>query len=197
MNIETLIFIIIAYFFGSLSSAIIICKLLKLPDPRTEGSKNPGTTNVLRIGGKSAAFATLVGDILKGTIPVLMARAFALSPFGLSAVALAAFLGHVFPIFFDFKGGKGVATAFGCLLALSWPVGLSVVFTWLIIATITRYSSLAALITAVLSPVYALLWTGQLLYGLAALLMALMLIYRHKSNIQKLLQGQETKIGQK
>jgi glycerol-3-phosphate acyltransferase PlsY len=190
-----ILFALMSYLIGSLSSAIIICKLLNLPDPRTQGSGNPGATNVLRIGGKKAAIATLIGDVVKGFIPVLIAQWFDLSTFGLSLVAFAAFLGHLFPIFFQFKGGKGVATAFGCILALAWPVGIALAVTWLIIAIIFRYSSLAALITAALAPIYTWFFTHQFDYAGAVLIMSIILIYRHRTNIQNLRSGKEKKIG--
>jgi len=195
MNTSTLLWVIVAYLFGSLSSAIIICQLLRLPDPRTQGSKNPGATNVLRIGGKGPAIATLLGDILKGVIPVLIAKACGLSPLSLSAVTLAAFLGHLFPLYFHFQGGKGVATAFGCALALAWPAGLSLAATWLITAMIFRYSSLASLIATLLGPVYLWFFTQSLAYTAVFALIGLLLIYRHRGNIQKLLSGNESKIG--
>ena len=194
--LETIIAILIAYLFGSLSSAIIICKLLRLPDPRTEGSGNPGTTNVLRIGGKKAAFFTLLGDMLKGVIPVLLAKWYGIDVLGLALVTLAAFIGHLYPIFFRFQGGKGVATFFGCLLALAWPVGLSVVATWLIIAFIFRYSSLAALIAAALAPFYTWFFTNPT-FALVTCVISILLIYRHQGNIRKLLTGKESKIVQK
>lgn len=190
-------FALMAYLIGSLSSAIIICKLLHLPDPRTHGSGNPGTTNVLRIGGKSAAIATLIGDVLKGVIPVLIAEWYGLSSFGLSLVIFAAFLGHLFPVYFRFQGGKGVATAFGCIVTLAWPVGLSLVGTWLIIAVVFRYSSLAALVAAALSPLYTWYFTQQFDYTSTVLLISILLIYRHRKNIKNLLAGTESKIGQK
>lgn len=191
----TIIFILIAYLVGSFSSAIIVCKLMKLPDPRTEGSLNPGTTNVLRIGGKVPAILTLLGDVLKGAIPVLAAEWYGLSSLTLSLVALAAFLGHIFPLYFRFQGGKGVATAFGCLIALSLPVGLSLAGTWLIVAFTTRYSSLAALIATLLGPIVMWIFTHKWDYTLTTAIIALILIYRHKTNIQKLLRGEESKIG--
>jgi glycerol-3-phosphate acyltransferase PlsY len=190
-------FALMAYLIGSLSSAIIICKLLHLPDPRTHGSGNPGTTNVLRIGSKSAAIATLIGDVLKGVIPVLIAEWYGLSSFGLSLVIFAAFLGHLFPVYFRFQGGKGVATAFGCIITLAWPVGLSLVGTWLIIAVVFRYSSLAALVAAALSPLYTWYFTQQFDYTSTVLLISILLIYRHRKNIKNLLAGTESKIGQK
>lgn len=195
--LDTIIFTVIAYLFGSISSAIVVCKILRLPDPRTQGSGNPGATNVLRIGGKRPAIVTLLGDILKGAVPVLAAEWYGLSTLGLSAVALAAFLGHIFPIYFRFQGGKGVATAFGCLIALAWPAGLTLAGTWLIVAVITRYSSLAALVATVFAPLDVWIFTQQWDYTLMTVLISLILFYRHKSNIQKLVRGEETKIGQK
>src|SRR5689334_17854922 len=144
MSIEIIIAFIIAYLIGSISTAIVTCKIMRLPDPRDQGSGNPGATNVLRFGGKKAAIITLMGDMLKGVIPVLAAKWFGFNTVGLSLVAFAAFLGHLYPIFFRFQGGKGVATAFGCFIALSWPLGLLLAATWLIIAILFRYSSLAA-----------------------------------------------------
>ncbi len=192
--LEILIAIFIAYLFGSISSAIVTCKILRLPDPRTQGSGNPGTTNVLRIGGKKAAIITLLGDVLKGALPVLLAKWYGLSTIGIALVAFAAFFGHLYPIFFRFQGGKGVATAFGCLLALAWPAGIALAVTWLIIAMVSRYSSLAALITALLAPLY--IWYFTNLTNTAMTLgITLLLIYRHRKNIKQLWQGKETKIG--
>ncbi len=189
----TIAMVIIGYLMGSLSSAIIVCKLMGLPDPRTEGSGNPGTTNVLRIGGKKAAIITLIGDVLKGTIPVLIASFLPISAMSVSFVLFAAFLGHLYPIFFGFKGGKGVATAFGGLIALSWPVGLCVLATWIIIAAIFRYSSLAAVTAAVLAPVYA--WAlGGKAWMPAMILMAILLLWRHRENIKRLSNTSESKI---
>ncbi len=196
MLYETIIAILIAYLFGSISTAIITCKIMKLPDPRNEGSGNPGATNVLRLGGKKAAIITLVGDMLKGVLPVLAAKWYGLDTIGLSLVAFAAFLGHLYPIFFRFQGGKGVATAFGCLVALSWPVGLSLAMSWLIVAALFRYSSLAALLTALLAPFYTWYFTN-LIYTLTACIIGLLLIYRHRKNIRNLLAGKESKIGKK
>jgi glycerol-3-phosphate acyltransferase PlsY len=188
--------ILIAYLFGSISSAIVTCKLLQLPDPRSQGSGNPGATNVLRYGGKKAAIITLIGDILKGAIPILLAKAYGLNNLGLALVAFAAFLGHLYPIFFRFKGGKGVATALGCWLALAWPVGLLLAATWLSIALFFRYSSLAALLTALLAPFYAWYFTNPSFTYMTCALSAL-LIYRHAKNIDNLIHGRETKIGKK
>lgn len=197
MTIQALLLIIVAYLFGSLSSAIIVCRLMRLPDPRTEGSQNPGATNVLRIGGKVPAIITLLGDTLKGFIPVFIAKLLGFSPLILALTMFAAFIGHLYPIFFRFQGGKGVATFIGCLFALSWPVGLCWLATWLSVAVLFRYSSLAALISAVLTPLYMWLLTHQSVYLLITSMMCLLLIYRHRGNIAKLYSGQEKKIGKK
>ena len=187
----------LAYLMGSLSTAVIVSKLFGLPDPRQEGSKNPGATNVLRLGGKKAAAITLIGDALKGLIPVLIARHFELPLEMLAAVGLAAFLGHLFPIFFGFRGGNGVATALGVLSGFSIWVGLAVLATWLLMAFLFRISSLAALLAAALSPLYLwLILHSEVLAG-AALAMALLLISRHRGNIERLLKGQESRIGSK
>jgi len=186
--------ITIAYLFGSISSAIIVCKLMHLPDPRTEGSRNPGATNVMRIGGKKAALITLFGDMLKGLIPVLLAKYFDFDAFALSGVAFAAFLGHLFPIFFGFVGGKGVATLLGCLFALSWPVAICWVVTWLIIAFLFRYASLASLIASLLAPFYIWYFTGDFIYVVTLMIMAIIMLYRHRSNIVNLASGKENKI---
>ncbi|WP_303908527.1 glycerol-3-phosphate 1-O-acyltransferase PlsY [Thiohalomonas denitrificans] len=187
--------IALAYALGSVSTAIVVCRLAGLPDPRTEGSKNPGATNVLRLGGKKAAAATLAGDFLKGLLPVLIARLFAADPVTLALVAMAAFLGHLYPVFFGFRGGKGVATAFGVLLGLAWPVALAALATWLVMAKVFRISSLSALTAAALAPVYALWLAPQpALVGMLTT-MAVLLIWRHRSNIRNLLAGKENHIG--
>jgi len=195
-HVDTLLAVLIAYLFGSISSAIVICKLMGLPDPRNEGSGNPGATNVLRIGGKKAAIITLFGDVIKGVIPVLAAKWYGLDTFGLSLVAFAAFLGHLYPVFFRFEGGKGVATAFGCLIALNWQVGLMLSGTWLVIAILFRYSSLAALTTSILAPIYMWYFTNTN-YAVMTCVMSLLLIYRHRKNIRNLVTGKESKIGAK
>lgn len=189
--------VVIAYLFGSISSAIIVCKIMRLPDPRTQGSRNPGATNVLRIGGKKAAIITLLGDVLKGVIPVLAARWFGLDATGLALVTFAAFIGHLFPVFFGFEGGKGVATALGGMLALCWPVGLCWMATWAVMAAVFRYSSLAALTASALAPVYIWFFTHEVIYVVMIALMSIILIYRHRSNVAKLLAGNESKIGKK
>lgn len=196
-NLEIAVAIYLSYLVGSISSAIIVCKIMRLPDPRTLGSRNPGATNVLRIGGKKAAIITLLGDMLKGAIPVLVAKWLGFDNTSLALIAFAAFLGHLFPIFFRFEGGKGVATALGCIGALSWPVGLCWLGTWLLIAVIFRYSSLASLAASVLAPFYLWYFTHDLFFVVILSLMSLILIIRHAGNIKKLIAGQESKIGKK
>ena len=191
-----LFFIILAYLFGSINCAIIFCKLAKLPDPRGEGSGNPGATNVLRFGGKKLAAIILLGDVLKGVIPVILARFFFVHGMGLSIVALAAVLGHMYPIFFRFQGGKGVATILGAIIALSWFVGLMVIFTWLIVAIIFRFSSLASMVSVILIPLYLAFWSNSQ-YVLPMILLAVIILYRHRGNIKRLLKGEEPKIGKK
>jgi glycerol-3-phosphate acyltransferase PlsY len=187
--------LIIAYLLGSISTAIIVCRLLRLPDPRTEGSRNPGATNVLRLGGKKAAVITLIGDFLKGLLPVLLASAAGASEVGLAGAALAAFLGHLYPVFFGFAGGKGVATALGVILGLSSKVALSALVTWLVMAVTVRISSLSALTAAVLSPFYAWWFDLPKPYRGAILIMVVLLVWRHRSNIRNLLAGTEGRIS--
>ncbi len=197
MTVLEFALIVLAYLLGSVSAAIITCKLMGLPDPRTEGSKNPGATNVLRIGNKKAAAVTLFGDFLKGLVPVLIGRLFDVEPLVLALIAMAAFLGHLYPVFFGFRGGKGVATALGVILGLSWQVALAALLTWLIIAKVFKISSLSALIAAVLTPFYCWLLTPQLEYMAMLSVMSLLLIWRHRSNIRNLVSGEEGKIGKK
>ena len=187
--------IAIAYLFGSLSTAIIVCRLAGLPDPRSEGSGNPGATNVLRIGGKKAAAATLAGDMLKGLIPVLLAKAAGASVLIQALAAFAAFLGHLYPVFFGFKGGKGVATALGVLLGLNWLVGLATIGTWLVMAFLFRISSLSALTAIALTPGYIFLLQPELPLLVGSIVMGMMLFWRHRSNIRNLLDGTEGRIG--
>lgn len=195
----TLLFIAVAYLLGSLSFAVIVSRAMHLPDPRSFGSGNPGATNVLRSGRKAAAALTLLGDALKGWVAVVMARMLA-PQFSLDEniallCALAVFVGHLFPVFFGFKGGKGVATAFGVLVGLNPWLGLASLVTWLLMAAVFRISSLAALTTAVLAPVYAGLLMGWGNAAWVALVIALLLVYRHKSNLIKLVSGEEARIG--
>jgi glycerol-3-phosphate acyltransferase PlsY len=188
------ILIISAYLIGSISMAIIICKILDLPDPRTQGSNNPGATNVLRIGGKKAAAATLLGDGLKGFIPVAIGQYLGLDIQAVALIALGAFLGHVYPVFFGFKGGKGVATFIGSLLALNYFVGLAFVATWLFVAKVLKISSLSALIATLLTPLYFYLLIENIEATYIVGLICLWIFYTHKSNIKRLLSGEEDSI---
>lgn len=187
------LWLLFGYLLGSVSAAIILCRLAGLPDPRTQGSGNPGATNVLRVGGKKMAALTLAGDMIKGVIPVLLAKLTGASLELQMFIGLATFLGHLYPVFFGFKGGKGVATAIGVLLTASWPVGLSTVATWLFVAKVMRISSLSALIAFLLTPLYAWWWQpGQLTFVLTTVFMSVLLIWRHRSNIRNLIKGTET-----
>ena len=182
-----------AYLLGSVSCAIITCRLMGLPDPREQGSGNPGATNVMRFGGKKAAGITLFGDMLKGFLPVFVANALGLPTLLLSLTGLAAFLGHLYPMFFGFKGGKGVATSLGVLLGFSWLLGVTVIGTWLFVYKLRKISSLSALTASVLSPIYAWVVLGDKVIVGAALVMTVLLLIRHKGNIERLLAGEEGK----
>jgi acyl phosphate:glycerol-3-phosphate acyltransferase len=190
-----------AYLIGSLSFAVIVSRAMGLSDPRTYGSGNPGATNVLRSGNRKAAVLTLAFDALKGYVPVLLVviygPAHGLGEGTAAAVGLAAFLGHLWPVFFGFKGGKGVATAAGVLFGLNPWLGLATLLTWVIIAAFFRYSSLAAIVAAVFAPFYQLLIWGPGPIAITAAVMGLLLIWRHSANIRKLMQGTESKLGQK
>ena len=195
----------LAYALGSVSFAVLVSKVMGLNDPRTYGSKNPGATNVLRSGSKAAAIATLLLDAAKGGVPLVLIRMYG-APWGLESealalVALGAFLGHLFPLYFRFQGGKGVATALGVLLGLDGVLGLATLATWLIVAFFLRYSSLAALVAALFAPVYYLLgdgiaWRADMPVLLAVCVMSILLIARHKANISRLINGTESRIGQ-
>jgi glycerol-3-phosphate acyltransferase PlsY len=199
----TIIFTVVAYLIGSISFAVIMSRAFGLSDPRTYGSKNPGATNVLRSGNKKAAIATLIGDAAKGWFAVWLAQyladRFDVSEFGIALVALAVFLGHLYPIFFKFVGGKGVATALGVLIGLNVWLGLATLVTWLVIAYAFRYSSLAALISAIFAPCYfTLLFGTELKYELlAVIIMSALLLFTHRGNIANLLAGKESRIGSK
>ena len=197
----TLIAILLGYLIGSISFAVVVSRLMGLDDPRKYGSGNPGATNVLRSGNKLAALLTLVGDALKGAVAVLIARALAptlsLDFLDVMLAGVAAFFGHLYPVFHRFVGGKGVATAAGVLIALSPVVGLATVATWLIIAFFFRYSSLAALVAAIFAPTFWFYLFGPGPAVWPVLAMSALLIWRHRSNIAKLLQGQESRIGDK
>lgn len=184
-----------AYLIGSVASAIVVCRLMNLPDPRGGGSGNPGATNVLRVGGKTAAALTLTGDVLKGLLPVLLARALS-NELVVAASALAAFLGHLYPLYFRFKGGKGVATAFGAAAGLALPVMLTMAVAWLIVVATTRYVSLASMVAAGLSPVAAFALALHPATFAALAIMAGFIIHRHKANIQRLRSGTESRFGE-
>ena len=189
-----------AYLIGSISFAVLVSKVMRLPDPHTYGSGNPGATNVLRTGNKLAAVLTLLGDALKGYVALFLAKALVgieLDSFVLPMVAVAAFVGHLFPVFHGFKGGKGVATALGILLGIDAWLGLATLSTWLIVAFFMRYSSLAALIAALFAPLYFIFLFGIQPMAIAIALMSALLMGRHRSNIKKLLDGTEGRIGSK
>jgi glycerol-3-phosphate acyltransferase PlsY len=193
----SLLLISMAYLLGSLSTAVLVSKAFGLPDPREQGSGNPGATNVLRLGGKKAAILTLLGDALKGFVPVVVANLMGMNPLIVGLVGLAAFLGHLYPVFFGFKGGKGVATALGVMSGFFWGLGLAVLATWIGVAALTRYSSLAALVAAALAPLYVWFMLGHLALSLLTLLLAALLFWRHRANIQRLIHGEESRIGKK
>ena len=197
----TAVFILIAYLIGSLSFAVIVSRAFGLPDPRSYGSGNPGATNVLRTGKKIAAFLTLVGDGGKGWLAVFLALRYAagygVDATGVAACAVSVFLGHVFPVFFRFKGGKGVSTAGGTLLAIDPWLGLATIATWVAIALFFRYSSLAAIVAAVFAPLYYFFLFGAREALPALILMSALLVWRHRTNILKLVAGKERRIGER
>lgn len=192
-----LILVGLAYLFGSISSAIVLCRIAGYPDPRRGGSGNPGATNILRLYGKKAAAITLAGDLLKGLLPVLIGRALRAPDMVLAGMGVAAFLGHLYPIFFQFEGGKGVATFIGILYGLAWQAGVAFMLVWIVIAATFRYSSLSALVATALSPVLVFISVPSYAYLAATLLMAGFIFWRHQANIRKLLTGIERKIGSK
>lgn len=187
------VFVLIAYLLGSLSSAIIVSKYTGLPDPRRQGSGNPGTSNILRIGGKKLATIVFLGDVLKGWIPVMLAKLFGLPLASLAWIAFFAFIGHLYPIFFGFRGGKGVATALGGLFALAWPLGLIGLLSWAVVLLIFRYISVASILSAIMTFFYVFYSYSWQVY-LPILLMTVILIARHFSNIQRLFQGTEPQL---
>jgi glycerol-3-phosphate acyltransferase PlsY len=198
--------VVAAYLMGSLSFAVIVSKLMGLNDPRSYGSKNPGATNVLRSGNKAAAVATLVLDALKGWLPMALVgwfgRDYGLREGTLAAVGLAAFIGHLYPVFFKFEGGKGVATAAGVLFGVHWVLGLATLATWVIVAFFSRYSSLASLACALFAPWYYMIgdrsfWYMDKTMALAIFVMSALLAFRHKENINKLIRGEESRLGSK
>jgi glycerol-3-phosphate acyltransferase PlsY len=203
-NAYAFLAVVAAYLFGSLAFAIIVSRAMGLADPRSFGSGNPGATNVLRSGSKPAALITLLLDALKGFLPVFLVKRYG-EPYGLNEgtvamVAIAAFLGHLYPVFFRFKGGKGVATFIGVVFGVEWLLGVGTGITWLIIAFLFRYSSLASLISAAFAPVYYLLtdrvaWYADARIATALFVMALLLGWRHRENVSRLVQGKESKLG--
>ncbi len=201
MNLSAVFAVFAAYLLGSLSFAVIVSKIMGMADPRSYGSGNPGATNVLRSGRKTAAALTLLGDTLKGYAAVLLAQVFA-TTFAwndtvIAIVAVAVLVGHMYPVFFGFKGGKGVATAVGVLFALSWPTALVCAVVWLVLAFGLKISSLAALVATLIAPLAAWYFLPQKSYVIAVVVIALLVLYRHKSNIVNLWQGKESKIGNK
>ena len=189
-------FLIGSYLLGSISSAIIICKIFDLPDPRTQGSKNPGATNVLRIGGKFVASFVLIFDGLKGALPVTIAYYYGYNLFDLTIILLCAFLGHVFPVYYRFKGGKGVATYLGGLIGISFFVGLTFSIIWLIVAKVMKVSSIAALTATVLSPIYFyFITTHDLRATMIIFLINLFIYFTHRENIRRIMNGEEGVIG--
>ncbi|WP_373819225.1 glycerol-3-phosphate 1-O-acyltransferase PlsY [Glaesserella sp.] len=195
MSMIAYLLILGAYLLGSISSAVIFCRLAGLPDPREHGSHNPGATNVLRLGGKSAALGVLMADVLKGLLPVSIGFYLELTPSEIGFIALAACLGHIFPIFFQFKGGKGVATAFGAIAPIGYAVSGLAIGTWVFVFLISGYSSLSAVITALIVPLYVWWFKPEFTFPVA--LVCCLLIYRHHDNIQRLWRGQEDKIWDK
>lgn len=195
MSISAYLMIVFAYLLGSISSAILICRVLGLPDPRKVGSCNPGATNVLRIGGKFPALGVLIFDVAKGLVPVLLAFRLDFTPSEIGFIALAACLGHIFPMFFRFRGGKGVATAFGAIIPFGLEIACIALIVWLLIFILFGYSSLSAVITALLLPL--IVWWFNPTFTFPVALVCCLLIYRHHDNIQRLWRGQEKKMWKK
>lgn len=187
--------VIAGYLLGSIASAVLVCKLMGKEDPRTQGSGNPGATNVFRLHGKQAAVLTIIGDTLKGFLPVSLCSLLGLPDLAIALIGLAAFIGHLYPVFFEFRGGKGVATFVGVLFGMYWPLGLCFAAIWLLMALLFRYSSLAALAAAGLAPVYTLWLSPALSFAMVNTLMAALLLWRHSANIHNLLAGKENRIG--
>ncbi len=189
--------VLLAYFFGSLNSSIIFSKILKLKDPREYGSKNPGATNILRSGNKTLALATLIFDMLKGFLPVFVALLFIENQIYIQIIGLCSILGHIFPIYYKFKGGKGVATSFGVILAFDIILGFICLLTWLITAFLFRYSALSAIVSFAFLPIYTWFSYEKIIITSLYLILAIIVIYMHKTNIKNLLNNKETKIGSK
>ena len=190
-----LMIIIGAYLLGSISSAVLICRLYGLPDPRENGSGNPGATNVLRLGGRGAAASVLVCDILKGMLPVWLSYFIGVNPFMLGFIGIAACLGHIYPIFFHFRGGKGVATALGALAPIGWDLSGLLISTWLLTVLITGYSSLGSMVTALAAPLFT--WWVKPEYTMPVAMLSCLIVFRHHDNVRRLLEGEESKIWNK
>ncbi|GIU17363.1 glycerol-3-phosphate 1-O-acyltransferase PlsY [Shewanella sp. MBTL60-007] len=195
VTVLTIVMILAAYLAGSISSAVLVCKMRGLPDPRSQGSGNPGATNVLRIGGASSAALVLFFDMLKGAAPAYLAFRLGVDPIALGVIAIAACLGHIFPIFFHFKGGKGVATAFGAMAPIGHDLALWLMGSWVVILLLTRYSSFAAICTAMLAPVYT--WWLDDRFTIPVAMLSTLIVIRHKDNIKRLLKGEESKVSRK
>ncbi len=195
MTALSLAMIILAYLGGSISSAVLVCRCYGLPDPRENGSHNPGATNVLRLGGRSAAILVFVCDMSKGTVPVYLAWYLGITPFFLGLIGVAACLGHMYPLFFHFQGGKGVATALGTMLPIGLDMGAMMLTTWVVVLLLSGYSSLAALVAALLAPLYTYWLKPE--YTMPVAMLCALVVYRHRENIIRLLNGQEDKIWQR
>ena len=195
MTALSLAMIILAYLGGSISSAVLVCRCYGLPDPRENGSHNPGATNVLRLGGRSAAILVFVCDMSKGTVPVYLAWYLGITPFFLGLIGVAACLGHMYPLFFHFQGGKGVATALGTMLPIGFDMGAMMLTTWVVVLLLSGYSSLAALVAALLAPLYTYWLKPE--YTMPVAMLCALVVYRHRENIIRLLNGQEDKIWQR
>lgn len=195
MTALSLAMIILAYLGGSISSAVLVCRCYGLPDPRENGSHNPGATNVLRLGGRSAAILVFVCDMSKGTVPVYLAWYLGVTPFFLGLIGVASCLGHMYPLFFHFQGGKGVATALGTMLPIGLDMGAMMLTTWVVVLLLSGYSSLAALVAALLAPLYTYWLKPE--YTMPVAMLCALVVYRHRENIIRLLNGQEDKIWQR
>lgn len=195
MTLLLITMMLLAYLCGSISSAVLVCRLFRLPDPRFHGSNNPGTTNVLRLGGKFPAALVLLFDVLKGTIPVWSAYFLKIEPVWLGVIAICACLGHIYPVFFGFKGGKAVATAFGAMMPIGLDLAGLLIGSWLLVVAITGYASLAAIITVGLAPLFT--WFIKPLYTVPVLMLSILIVFRHRENIVRLLTGNESKVWDK
>lgn len=187
--------VVVGYLVGSICSAVIVCRLFDLPDPRTEGSRNPGATNVLRIAGKQYAVIVLLGDMLKGVLPVLLAKLLGGGAVIVGFTCLATVVGHMYPVFFEFKGGKGVATAIGALLGFHFLLGVAVLVTWILVANFTRYSSLASIVAMILAPFYSIFAVHGINAFPPLALITLLILYKHRDNITRLIDGNESKLN--